>query len=285
MPLSHAGRPTSRSSALSYFHKRHSFCFFISYNCFERAAMSLLLTSTLLASVAAAQLTTSIWMPGAANGDQSFVGSVIAVQGDRTTISMAFDGEGIETEYYGQGPSTVTLGGTTYVAYEVSATAIVEDVSATATIDLACSRADNSAVPTCEINTKVSGGVPDETSGLSDATTTTMSGDMQYYLNNFPLVITAGEDKLGASAAATPSASEATPTGTTGSSAQSSSASVASGASASSGVPVASGASAAASAASKAASSAVAQATGAAAPMRSLAPVLVGMGAVAAFFV
>jgi hypothetical protein len=48
--------------------------------------MSLLLTSTLLASVAAAQLTTSIWMPGAANGDQSFVGSVIAVQGDRTTM-------------------------------------------------------------------------------------------------------------------------------------------------------------------------------------------------------
>lgn len=223
-------------------------------------------------------------MPGAANGDQSFVGSVIAVQGDRTTISMAFDGEGIETEYYGQGPKTVTVGGTTYVAYEVSATAIVEDVSATATIDLACSRADDSAVPTCEINTKISGGPPDETSGLSDATatTTTMSGDMQYYLNNFPLVITAGEEKLGASAAATPSASEATPTGTTGSSARLSGTS---GASALSGAPTASGASAAASAASSAASSAVAQATGAAASMRSFAPVMVGMGAVAAFFV
>lgn len=246
--------------------------------------MSLLLKSTLLASVAAAQLTTSIWMPGAANGDQSFVGSVIAVQDDRTTISMAFDGEGIETEYYGQGPKTVTVGGTTYVAYEVSATAIVEDVSATATIDLACSRADANAVPTCEINTKVEGGPADETSALSDATTTTFDGDMQYYLNNFPLVITAGEDKLGASAAATPSASEATPTGTTGSSAQSSGTPAASRASASSG-PLASGASAAASAASSAASSAVAQATGAAAPMRSVAPVLVGMGAFAAFLV
>lgn len=247
--------------------------------------MSLLLKSTLLATVATAQLTTSIWMPGAANGDQSFVGSVIAVQNDRTTLSVAFDGGGIETEYYEQGPKTVTLGGTTYVAYEVSATAIVEDVTATATIDLACSRADNSAVPTCEINTKISGGPPEETEGLSDATTTTMSGDMQYYLNNFPLVITAGEDKLGASAAATPSASEATPTGTAGgSSAKSSATSAASGASASSGAPAASGASAAASAASSAASSAVAQATGAAAPTRSMAPVLVGMGAVAAFF-
>lgn len=247
--------------------------------------MSLLLKSTLLATVATAQLTTSIWMPGAANRGQSFVGSVIAVQNDRTTISMAFDGEGIETEYYGEGPKTVTVGGTTYVAYEVSATAIVEDVSATATIDLACSRADDSAVPTCEINTKISGGPPEETEGLSDATTTTMSGDMQYYLNNFPLVITAGEDKLGASAAATPSASEATPTGTTGSSTKSSATPAASGASASSGAPAASGASAAASAASSAASSAVAQATGAAAPMRSMAPVLVGIGAVAAFFV
>lgn len=246
--------------------------------------MSLLLKSSLLASVAAAQLTTSIWMPGAANGDQSFVGSVIAVQNDRTTISMAFDGEGIETEYYGQGPKTVTVGGTTYVAYEVSATAVVENVSATATIDFACSRADDSAVPTCEINTKVSGGPPDETTGLSDATTTTMSGDEQYFLNNFPLVITAGEDKLGASAAATPSASEATPTGSSAQPSGTSAASAASGASASSG-PVASGASAAASAASSAASSAVAQATGAAAPMHSLAPVLVGMGAFAAFFV
>ncbi|KAF3031797.1 Mucin-21 [Didymella heteroderae] len=244
--------------------------------------MSLLLKSTLLASVAAAQLTTSIWMPGAANGDQSFVGSVVAVQDDRTTISMAFDGEGIETEYYGQGPKTVTVGGTTYVGYEVAATAIVEDVTATATVDLACSRADGRAVPTCAITTKIDGGPSDVVSGLEDTTTTTMTGDEQYYLNNFQLVITAGEEKLGASAAATPSASEATPTG---SSAQSSGTFAASGASTSSGASASSDASAAASAASNAASSGPAQATGAAAPMRSLAPVLVGMGAAAAFFI
>src|SRR5689334_15594616 len=129
MPLSRPDRPSSRSSALFPSLNRRSFYFSTSYNYLERAAMSLLLKSTLLATVATAQLTTSIWMPGAANGGQSFVGSVIAVQNDRTTISMAFDGEGIETEYYGEGPKTVTVGGTTYVAYEVSATAIVEDVS------------------------------------------------------------------------------------------------------------------------------------------------------------
>lgn len=230
--------------------------------------MSLLLTSALLASVATAQLTTSIWMPGAANANQSFVGSVVSLQNDRTTISMAFDGDAIETEYYGQGPDLVTVGGTTYVAYE--ATATDEESSVTVTVNLACSRADGSAVPTCTAATKIDGAAADTISGLeSAASTTTMSGDEQYFLNNFKLVITAGTEKLSASAAATPTASGPTPTG---SSAQSSGTSAASGASA-------------ASAASSAASSGVAQATGAAAPMRSLAPVLAGMGAAAAFFV
>ncbi|KAF1927096.1 uncharacterized protein M421DRAFT_6299 [Didymella exigua CBS 183.55] len=224
--------------------------------------MSLLLKSTLLASVAAAQLTTSIWMPGAANANQSFVGSVVSLQKDRTTISMAFDGEAIETEYYGSGPDLVTVGGTTYVAYE--ATAIDEEGSVTVTVSLACSRADGSAVPTCTAATKIDGAAAEIVSGLeSAASTTTMSGDEQYFLNNFKLVITAGTEKLSASAAATHTASEPTPTG---SSTRSSSAS-------------------AASAASSAASSGVAQATGAAVSMRSLAPVLAGMGAAAAFFV
>lgn len=224
--------------------------------------MSRPLMSTLLASVATAQLTTSIWMPGAANANQSFIGSVVSLQNDRTTLSLAFDGDAIETEYYGQGPDLVTVGGTTYVAYE--ATATDEESSVTVTVNLACSREDGSAVPTCTAATKIDGAAANSISGLDSAeSTTTMSGDEQYFLNNFKLVITAGTEKLSASAAATPTASGPTPTG---SSAQSSAAS-------------------AASAASSAGSSGVAQATGAAAPIRSLAPVLAGMGAAAAFFV
>lgn len=195
----------------------------------------------------------------------------MSLQNDRTTISMAFDGDGIETQYYGQGPDTVTVGGTTYIAYE--ATASDEESSVTATVNIACSRADGSAVPTCTVETKIDGAAAGTISGLeAGASTTTMSGDEQYYLNNYKLVVTAGEEKLSASAAATPSASEPT---ITKSSSQSSGTSAASGASGAS----------AASAASSAASSGIAQATGAAAPMRPLAPVLAGLGAAAAFFV
>ncbi|KAH6644629.1 hypothetical protein C7974DRAFT_24748 [Boeremia exigua] len=220
--------------------------------------MSLLFSATLLATVASAQLTTSIWLPGAANANQSFVGSVVAQQDDRTTLSLAFNGGAIESEYYGQGPDIVTVGGTTYVAYEASATD--EESDFTVTVALACTRENGDAVPTCTATTRGDG--PENSILASDSdspqTTMTMSGDEQYYLNNFKLVITAGTEKLSASAAATPTGSTAQSTGT-----QSTVGSI-----------VSSGA-----------SSQVVQATGAAVPMRSMAPVLAGMGAAAAFFV
>ena len=85
-------------------------------------------------------------------------------------------------------------------------------------------------------------------------TTSTFVGDEQYFINNYKLVITAGTEKLNASAAATP----------TSSGAQSTVALVSSGTAGSSGV---------------------AEATGAAAPMLSMAPVLAGLGAAVAFLV
>lgn len=254
--------------------------------------MSLLLSTTLLASIAAAQLTTSIWLPGAANANQSFIGSVVAQTGDRTTLSVAFDGSAILTEYYGTGPGFVTVEGTTYMAYQQTATDAGSDNSAT--VDLTCSRANEKAVPTCaytmrdfmecssQIGTSTTTYVVTDTPQRSDGdfsplvrtvtetlenlctgvvesgnfaqTTSTLSGDQQYFLNNYRLVITAGTEKLNASAAATPA----------GSGAQSTVASMS---------------------LSAAGSSGATQATGAAAPVRTIAPVLAGLGAAAAFFV
>jgi hypothetical protein len=256
--------------------------------------MSLLLFATLFASLATAQLTTSIWLLGAANANQSFVGSVVTQQGDRTTLSVGFDGKGLETEYYGTGPGYVTLGGTTYVAYQATASDPGSDFGVTAYLE--CSRENGSAAPTCTMTTRdgaseqslmnsqcanqLSGsyiktyevaetsfadGKPstrtvtrtesNDCTGSVDydifpQTTMTMSGDEQYFMNTYKLVITAGTEKLGASAAATPTASGAQSTGN-----------------------------------STAGSSEAAQATGAAAPILAMAPVLAGLGAAAAFFV
>ncbi|KAJ8115742.1 hypothetical protein OPT61_g2672 [Boeremia exigua] len=225
--------------------------------------MSRLLSTALLATVATAQLTTSIWMPGAAHPNQSFVGSVISQQSDRTTLSLAFDGDGIETEYYANGPQTVTVGGTTYIAYEASATD--EEAGFAVTVELACNRENGDAVPTCTATTR--GDSMGTSINISDLpgqqATTTLSGDEQYFLNTFQLVITAGIEKLSASAAATPTGSAAQSTGTQSTGTQST----------------------AESAASSTGSSEAVQATGAAASVGSMAPVLAGLGAAAAFFV
>ena len=232
--------------------------------------MSKLLSTALLATAATAQLTTSVWMPGAPVSGVSWVGSVVSMQDDHTVLSVSMKGiENIGTEYAEEMPQTITVGGTTFIAYEATAT----ESDFTATVRLECERANGDAAPTCTGTTE--GSSPETTIAASDSDaavmTTTMSGDMAGYLNNFPLVITAGEDKLsGASAAATPTASGAQSTGSMSpaASAKSSAASAAK-----------------SNAASAASSGAAAASTGAAAPMRSMAPVLAGLGAAAAFFV
>lgn len=236
-------------------------------------------------------------MPGAANANQSFLGSVEWKEGDRTTISLACDGDCMLTEYYGTGPARVTVGGTTYVGYQASAT---DTGSGNAvTVDLACSRENGSAAPTCTMTTRDAvsesnlhnsycesqRGTSTTTYTVTDTpwsnngdgspvprivtetianmctgdfdpnvfpqTTMTMSGDEQYFINNYKLVITAGTEKLSASAASTPTGSGARST----------------------------------SGPSSSRSSGIAQATGVAAPMRTTAPALVGLAAAAAFFV
>lgn len=251
--------------------------------------MSSILATTLFATYAAAQLTTSIWLPGAAEANQTFVGSVIAQSGDHTTLSLAFaDGPAESTEYYRSAPDTVTLGGTTYVAYQATAEDSLNDSDVTVTVSLECARSA-SAVPTCTVSTTgleaviselcgalstQSNATPVEgqqyctdSAGLTSVQTLTLSGDSQYYLNNFQLIITAGEEKLSAAAAATPTGTGASITGS-GSAASGSGATAQSGASptgsTASGVPQ--------------------QSTNAAGPMVTMAPALAGLGAAAAAY-
>ncbi|KAJ4991784.1 hypothetical protein SVAN01_02634 [Stagonosporopsis vannaccii] len=229
--------------------------------------MSLLLSTTLLATVVTAQLTTSIWLPGAANANQSFVGSVVSLQSDRTTLSLAFDGDAIETEYYGSGPNLVTVGGATYMAYEASAYQPVtsspsyEEKYLAATVRLECTRQKSDAVPACA--TTIQGvGLNNSVLALdSDAvrTTMTISGELQQnYASEFKLVLTAGTEKLSASVAASPTEATVESTGT-----QSGIQLV----NPSSGPPEPT------------------QATGAAGPLRSMRPILAGLGAAVVFFV
>lgn len=257
--------------------------------------MSSILATTLFATYAAAQLTTSVWLPGAANADQNFVGSVIAQNGDHTTLSLAFaHGATQSDDYYRSAPDTVTIGGTSFVAYEVTAVDPVGESDKTVTVSLECSRSEAKAVPTCTMSTigaeavisEFCAGLTSESpatsvegqqyctdsSALTFDETLTLSGDSQYYLNNFPLTITAGEDKLSASAAATPTGNSASVTGSASARASSGSRS---------GTAAATGPSAASSGSS---STAPAQTTNAAAPLRSIAPALAGLGAAAAAF-
>ncbi|KAH7406817.1 hypothetical protein DE146DRAFT_689788 [Phaeosphaeria sp. MPI-PUGE-AT-0046c] len=211
--------------------------------------------AAILATVAsAADITTSIWLPGAANANQSFVGSVVEQNGDQTVLSLAFANAVSTPDYFRSAPDSVTVGGTTYVAYKVSGTDSAGPNAAAVTIELECRRPSGgpSAVPTCTLSTlganSVLGGV---CSGF---------GESQYFINNYPLVITAGTEKLGASAAATPSAGSASVTG------------------------AGSSAAAAPSQSGPSASVSPQQATGAAPPMRTMAPALVGLGAAAGAF-
>jgi hypothetical protein len=241
---------------------------------------SLFYTALLVTSAVAANITTSIWLPGAANANQTFLGSVIQQSGDQTVLALAFASAASTPDYFRSAPDQVTVGGTTFVAYNASATDTKASNAAAVTIQLECRQPSGgvSAVPTCTMSTlgadSVVGAVcaglsvtslPEYctvSSAVNVQQTLTFSGESQYYINNYPLIITAGAEKLGASVAATPSASSAS---VTGARSYSGTARIAAASSQSTGSPQ--------------------QATGAAAPAMTMAPALVGLGvAVGAFF-
>ncbi|EAT90065.1 hypothetical protein SNOG_01853 [Parastagonospora nodorum SN15] len=218
--------------------------------------MSAILYGAIFAAAAnAANITTSIWLPGAANADATFVGSVIEHSGDSTVLSLAFADAAITPDLFRSAPQQVTIGGTTYVAYNVSANdggaSLAPADAFSITIELECRRSSGgiSAMPTCTLSTLGAGDMfGDICAGMTS----------QYYINNFPLIITAGTEKLGASAAATPNAGS---------------------------VSVTTGSTSLTSASLSILSPSAQQATGGAAPMKTMAPALAGLGAaVGAFF-
>jgi hypothetical protein len=245
---------------------------------------SLLCTALLATTALAANITTSIWLPGAANANQTFLGSVVQHSDDQTILALAFANAPSTPDYFRSAPDQVTVGGTTFVAYNVSATDSKASNAASVTIQLECRRSSGgvSAVPICTLSTLGAGNVVSAvcaglsvslpeyctaSSAVNVAQTQTFSGEYQYYINNYPLIITEGAEKLGASVAATPNAGSASMTGS------------------SSVLGSAGGGGATPSPTSTRASGSAQPATGAAGPMRTMAPALVGLGAaVGAFF-
>lgn len=186
------------------------------------------LLTALFASIATADLTTSVWLPGAANANQTLKGSVVEQNGDMTVLSLAFASTPTTPDLYTSAPARVTVAGTTRVVYAASASdAAASGSTPSVTVQVDCVRptGDISAVPTCTVSTQganqalsaVCAGltvspVPDYCTNADAQTfeqTLTFSGDSQFYLNNYQLIITAGEEKLGSAAAATPTANGA----------------------------------------------------------------------------
>jgi hypothetical protein len=109
--------------------------------------MSLKLVALNFASLATAQLTTSIWFPGGSNKTIAMTGSVVGKNGDKVTVSL--DYKDLTEDPVLQGaPATVTVAGNTFFAYQQ----VISD-EITYTIDGSCTRKDDKDVPVCVVST------------------------------------------------------------------------------------------------------------------------------------
>jgi hypothetical protein len=109
--------------------------------------MSLKLFALNFASLATAQLTTSIWFPGGSNKTTALSGSVVAKNGDKVTVSLDYK-DLTEDPVFQGAPATVTFAGTTLFQYQN----VIND-DATYTLDNSCTRKDDKDVPVCVIST------------------------------------------------------------------------------------------------------------------------------------
>lgn len=244
--------------------------------------MSKIFSTALLVSCAAAQLTTSIWMPGADGSDMTIKASVMNVDKDRTTLSLALPTQSDSSDTIADIDQTVTIAGNTYYGFDASA----ENMGVSVHVVGECTRKDTAdKEATCTMSTKgldaaisslCGGSDPDpdvcNSGNLQLSMTTTLP---EGYFNMAEVIVTAGQSLLpSASAAASPSVGSASPTASPSGSASGS----ASGSDAAkSDKPTASGSHDASH------SSKGPEATGAAAIMN-VAPALAGLGAAAAFF-
>jgi hypothetical protein len=111
--------------------------------------MSLKLFALNFASLATAQVTTSLWFPGVSNSSAPLLGSVVAKNGDKVTLSLDYSNHG-SAEVFQEAPATVTVEGTTLFEYQLTYS---DSDSAILTIDGKCSRKDESDSPTCQLST------------------------------------------------------------------------------------------------------------------------------------
>jgi hypothetical protein len=273
--------------------------------------MSPILSTIIFASAAAAQVTTSIWLPAAPYGEDNiqFQASVINVDGDAVTMAI-----GMEDKEFLSSSETVTYHGTTAFENVVTTTDSYGDYEGDLTVSYGCTKKGNKPVCTYSYNGPVawSSFCEDYTSYTAVITSTetytydspestveqietydyrdqvpgfcltgsvlpdkyaiqTVEAESDTDVQTFAVTITAGEEKLSATAGATP-------TGTASSTKKTGSASA---------TPTPSGngnnSTSPASSGSPSQSSAPAeQSTGAAAPMKTLAPALAGLGALVA---
>jgi hypothetical protein len=109
--------------------------------------MSLKLFALNFASLATAQLTTSIWFPGGSNRTVAMFGSVVGKDGDKVTVSLDYK-ELTDDPVLQGAPATVTVAGNTFFAYQQ----VLSD-EITYTIDGSCTRKDDKDVPVCVVST------------------------------------------------------------------------------------------------------------------------------------
>jgi hypothetical protein len=166
---------------------------------------SILYTTLFGICTIAANVTKSIWLPGAAGAHQTFLGSVIQQSSENTVLALSYADppQSPDFEYFRSAPDQATIAGTTRIIYTVSASDSMVSVAAKVTVALDCTRHDGgvSAVPTCTASTIGASPVfdvlcsgltlaslPDyctASSGQTVKQTLTFSGESQYYINSF----------------------------------------------------------------------------------------------------
>ena len=113
---------------------------------------SSMLTTALFAASAAAQITTTFWMPYpyVDSNEAGYVGSVIGVDGDKTSLKIHFDDDtDTNALYYSDITQTITLQGSTY--YEEVMTTTDDVYGYDYNFSIACSEkaSETRAAPVC----------------------------------------------------------------------------------------------------------------------------------------
>ncbi|KAF1980443.1 hypothetical protein BU23DRAFT_562787 [Bimuria novae-zelandiae CBS 107.79] len=173
--------------------------------------MSPILSTLVFTAAATAQLTTSIWMPSPYQDDINigFLASVVGVNEGKTTLALHFDDQtDLKTAGYiiDHKPNTMTFekGG-----FEAVSTESAQDDVPASTVTYGCQLNSPKSASAGGVCSFVSDG-----SALSDSAGGHTYSIEEEDIATYQVVITAGTEKLRATAGATPSSSGPAPTAT-----------------------------------------------------------------------